>query len=133
MIFVRPFAKEDLDGLDSLDVISALDIAQAIEETGHAATGVRNGKVVCCGGVYPMSDQHGMLWMRLGSDCLRYKIEIIRFICETLKVFEEVFEFKYLESWARSNFKEAVKLIEFLGFRKTRTENGWNVYSKRID
>lgn len=139
MIYIRPFKKEDLDGLDSVEgdmaVLSAFDddSAQVIEESGYAATGIRNGKIVCCGGIHPMSSDHGMLWMRLGSDCLQYKMESIRFVREALKMFEESFDFKYLESWIRCNFREAIRLIEFLGFRKTRTEESWNIYSKKVE
>ncbi len=138
MIYVRPFKKEDLDGLDSVEGDLAVlgvfddDLAQVIEESGYSASGIKNGKVVCCGGVHPMSDDHGMLWMRLGSDCLQYKMECIRFVREMLRIFEESFDFKYLESWIRCNFRKAIRLIEFLGFRKTRTENEWNIYSKKV-
>ena len=137
MIYIRPFKKEDLDGLVTIEQGPEMftdELKQAIEDSGLAATGTRDGKVVCCAGIHPTSMEYGMLWLRMSEDCKRFRIECARFLKESLKVFEASFGFRQLNAIVKCDFKEGLKLVKFLDFRLRHAQvgDGYNIYTKRI-
>ncbi len=135
--YIRPFRKEDLAAFTPIEPLSTAQIkdkklAQAMEDSGLAVTGIRNGSIVGCGGVHPIDDFRGQIWLRLNKDCLNYRIEIIRWIKSGLKIIEETFPFKQLDLAVDSCFVSGIKLVEFLGFKMTQTKDNWLIYSKRV-
>jgi len=135
MIYIRPFKKEDLTGLVTIekDIVEFSDeLIEAIEDSGLAVTGTRDGRVVGCGGIHPANKEHGFLWIRLSEDCKQYKIEMVRCLRKVLEIFEKMFPFKQLDALVKCDFKESIKLVESFGFIHTQVKDGWNIYSKRI-
>ncbi len=142
MIFIRPFKKEDLLAFEPLEPLSVAEIkdeefAQAIEDSGLAVTGIRDGKVIGCGGAHPILDStHGEMWLRLSADCMEHKLDTLRWIRDGLKIVEETYPFEQLNAVVQCCFVQAIKMVKYLGFKKTQdiTEDGktWCVFSKRI-
>ena len=139
MITVRPFKKEDLTAFVPIEPIEQEcddEFAQAIEDSGLAVTGVRDGEVVGCGGVHPVDDFHGEMWMRLSKDCLNYKVSTLRWIKCGMEIIEDTYPFKQLNAAIRCTFKESVRLIKYLGFVMTEEKifnnEKWLVFSKRL-
>ena len=140
-IYTRPFEISDLSAFVPLeplgnDEIADLELAKAIEDSDLAVTGVRNGKIFGCGGVHPVDDVHGELWLRLSKDCLKHKLDTLRWIRDGLRIIEETFPFSQLDAVIKCSFEKSIKLIEYLGFSRTRevTHEGkkWFIYSKRV-
>ena len=139
-VFIRPFRKEDLAFVPieplASDEVYDTEFAQAIEDSGLAVTGIRNGKIAGCGGVHPIDEIHGEIWLRLDKDCLNHKIDTLRWIKSGMKIIEEIYPFKQLNATIQSCFDSSIKLVERLGFGRTQeiTDNGkkWLIYSKRI-
>jgi len=140
-IYVRPFKKADLNAFKPIE--NMLDdrkidpaFAQAIEDSDLSVTGIRNGKVVGCGGVHPVTEEQGEVWLRLSADCLRHRLDTIRWLREGLAIIEKVFPFKQLNAAVRCDFKPAVKLAKFLGFCmteiRTYKDKRWYIFSKRV-
>lgn len=131
---IRPFKKEDLDGLDAIEGPEMFtdELKQAIEDSGLAATGIKNGKVMGCGGLHPTDMEHAVLWARLSKDCKNHRIESVRFMKAGLEVLESSFSFKQIDAIVKCGFKEGLRLVRFLGFTHTQIVDGWNIYSKRI-
>ncbi len=108
------------------------EFAQAIEDSGLAVTGVRNGSVFGCSGVHPIDEFHGEIWLRLSKTALEHRIEAIRWIRAGLEIIEETFPFKQLDLVVNNCFDNSIRLVEFLGFKKTGTKDDWLIYSKRV-
>jgi len=140
-VYIRPFKKSDLGAFepiepDTQDKELDPDFAQAIENSGLAVTGLRNGKIFGCGGVHPTSEEQGEIWLRLSKICLQHKIDTLRWLREGLKIIEETFPFRQLNAVIRRDFKQSIKLAKFLGFQQTETKmyegKKWSIFSKRV-
>jgi len=140
-VYVRPFKVSDLSAFVPLEPLPENEIydtefAEAIERSDLAVTGVRDGKVIGCGGVHPVGNSQGEMWLRLSPDCLKHKFDTLRWIKDGFKIIEETYPFKQLNASIRCCFKESVKLAEYLGFHRTQevTQTGvkWFIYSKRV-
>ncbi len=111
-------------------------LAKAIEDSMLAVTGIRNGKIVGCGGVHPVTETCGEVWLRLSQECLGFKIETIRLLKNGLKIMEETYQFKQLTTTAKCCFDKSVNLIERVGFKRIKevSHEGeqWFLYSKEI-
>jgi hypothetical protein len=142
-VYVREFKKEDLKAFKTIEQIAedeeySDELAQAIEDSHLAITGVRNGKIIGCGGVHPVENNpdHGELWLKLSHDCKKHKIEIIRWLNEGFKIISNVFPFKQLNATLKHDFPESIKLVKFLGLVKTQEfvydGQKWLIFSKRV-
>lgn len=134
-VFIRPFKKSDLGAFEPIEEgISRFnpELAQAIEDSGLSVTGLREGKIVGCGGVHPIDDEQGEIWLRLSEDCLKYKLDTLRWLSDGLKIIEETYPFKQINATIKCGFEQSIKLAKFLGFVQTRAGQEWNIYSKRV-
>lgn len=137
-VLVRAFKKSDLKEIDSIESLEAEDMsdefAQAIEDSSLAVTGVRNGRIAGCGGVHPINNEQGEMWLRLDRDCLNHKIDTLRWLKCGMKIIEETYPFKQLNATVECCFGEGIRMIEWLGFNLTeeKVEGKWLIYSKRI-
>ena len=139
MIYDRPFKVSDFSAFEPMEKLTEQgdpELVQAIEDSGLAVTGVRDGKIIGCGGVHPVDDFHGEGWLRLSKDCLEHKIDTMRWIRDGLKIVEETYPFKQINASIRSCFKISARMVERLGFELTeeKTYEGekWLIYSKRV-
>ena len=141
-IYVRPFRKTDLCQFEPIEPMTKAEIgdpelAQAIEDSGLAVTGIRDGEVIGCAGVHPTNNkEHGELWLRLSKNCLKHKIDTMRWIKDGLKIIEETYPFKQLNMTIKGCFERSLRMVEYLGFRPTReiVHEGqkWFIFSKRV-
>ena len=139
MHLIRPFKKEDLDKFEPIEPYNGRDelkdLAELIEVSGLAVTGLKDGKVVGCGGVHP-HDKKGELWLRISSECKKFPIETARCLKEAIGIIEKEFGFRQLYAVIQDRFCHGKKLIERCGYKpiQTKTENGieYIVYSKLI-
>lgn len=136
---MRTFKADDLSAIEPLEPLSEpddLEFAQAIEDSGLAVTGIRDGKIIGCGGIHPVDDFLGEAWLRLSKDCLKHKTDTMRWIRDGLKIVEKEYPFKQLNASIKSCFKTSARMAERLGFmlveEKTFEGEKWLIYSKRI-
>lgn len=140
-MYIRPFKASDLSAFTPLEPMAAdgladAKLAKAIEKSELAVTGIRNGQIVGCGGVHPINNGQGELWLRLSKECLKYRFDTLRWLKSGLKIVEETFPFKQLNVAIQCCFERSIKLVEHLGFHKTETKTykgkKWVLYSKRV-
>ena len=142
-VYCRPFKVSDFEAFEPIEPMVAIErydpeFAQAIEDSGLAVTGIRNGEIVGSGGVHPIEndDFNGEMWLRLSKTCQIYPMDTLRWIKEGMAIIEQVYPFKQLNATIRCCFKKSIKLVEHLGFVLTETKEyegqQWAVYSKRI-
>lgn len=137
-IYVRPFKASDISTFVPIEPMTRRDrpnpeLAEAIEKSNLAVTGIRNGKIVLYGGVHPApTEGQGELWLCLSKTCLKHKIATLRLLKDGLKIVEEVFPFAQLNAIIRYDFAPSIKLIKHLGFVLTQTKGKWLVFSKRV-
>ena len=139
MILIRPFKKEDLDftPIEALAPVETEDeLAQAMEDSNLAVTGIKDGKIIGCGGVHPVDERTGEVWIRLSQDCLGFKIGTLRVLKEGFKIMEEIYPFEVLMTTVKCCFGDSVNLIERFGFTRIKEvmhENEkWFIYRKII-
>ncbi len=140
-IYVRPFKVEDFEKFEPIEPLTNAEIydsefAQAIEDSGLAVTGIKDGKVIGCSGVHPIDEVHGEIWLRLSPECMKHKTSTMRWLKAGLKIVEATYPFKQLNATIQECFEVSLRMIEYLGFVSTETEEidgkQWVTYSKRI-
>ena len=140
MIYIRPLKASDFDAFVPIEPLATgrdPEFAKVIEDSGLAVTGIRDGVVVGCGGVHPTDNEDiGELWLRLSKDCLKHKIDTLRWLIEGLKIIEETYPFKQLNATIQCCFDKSIKLVEYLGFKRAQEQTlegkKWAIYSKRV-
>ena len=141
MIYVRPFKVSDLADFIPIEALTPLEIeddelAKAIEDSGLSNTCIKDGKILGCGGIHPIDDKTGEIWIRLSQDCLGFKIGTLRVLKECMKIVEEVYSFEILTATVKCCFGASVNMIERFGFKQvkevTRDNEQWFLYKKRI-
>ena len=143
MVFIRPFKVSDFEAFAPIEPLATAEIkdlvfAQAIEDSGLAVTGIRDGEVIGCAGVHPIEDDdfNGEMWLRLSPDCLKHKLDTLRWIRDGLKIIEETFPFGQLNASIQCCFEKSIKLVEYLGFKRVQEVehegNKWAIYSKIV-
>ena len=141
-VFVRPFKAKDLKAFKPLerlpvdDFVDSPELAKAAEKSNLAVTGIRNGKIVGCGGVHPIDDVHGELWLRLSADCVNHKIDTVRWLKCGFDIVCKTFPFRQLNAVIRCDFERGKRLVEWLGLKPVQlmTHEGekYTVYAKRV-
>ena len=140
MIYIRPFEVSDFEAFVPIEPLAKAEIgdpelAQAIEDSCLAVTGIRDGEVVGCGGVHPIEDipEQGEMWLRLSKTCQQYPLDTLRWLGDGLKIIEETYPFEQLNATVKCCFEKSIRMIEHLGFTQTEIRDGeWAIYSKRI-
>lgn len=137
-MYVRKFKATDFKEFTPIENIQNDDpvFAQAIEDSKLAVTGVSNGVVIGCGGVHPINDFQGEVWLRLSDYCYTHPIGVLRWIKEGFKIIEQTFPFKQIDAVVLCEFVQSWRLLEHLGFVQTATKEyegkQWKIYSKRV-
>lgn len=138
MIYIRPFKVSDFDAFVPIEPLTGKsdpEFVQAIEDSGLAVTGIRDGKVFGCAGVHPIEDipEQGEIWLRLSKTCRQYPLDTMRWLRDGLKIIEETYPFKQLNATVKCCFEKSIRMIEYLGFERTQEVDGeWFIYSKRV-
>lgn len=122
-VIVRKFKASDLDAFEPIEP----DLEGTPGQTGIAVTGVRDGKIVGCGGV----DDTGEVWLRLSDTCRKFPLDTLRWLKSAIELIEETCGFEQLNATVKDCFGKGVKLVEYLGFVRTQEIDQWFIYSKR--
>jgi len=138
-VLIRPFKVSDLGAFKPIESIEnefSPEMAQAIEDSCLSVTGLRDGKIVGCGGIHPITEEQGEIWLRLSEDCRKHKLDTIRWLRDGFKIIEETFGFRQINATIRCGFAQSIKLVKFMGFVQTQTithkGQKWNIYSKLV-
>lgn len=136
-VFVRAFRASDLYEFEPVEPIEVDELkepetAKAIEDSNLAVTGIRNGRVYACGGVHPLGDEQGEIWLRLSKDAIEHPIDTYRWIKSGLKIIEETFGLRQLNAVIKCSYEKSRRLAEHLGFVSVRTMDNEILYSKLV-
>ncbi len=137
-IFIRPFKASDLAAFVPVEPLGSAEIkdtelAQVIEDSGLAVTGIRKGRIIGCIGVHPIDDLNGEIWIRLSKECMDFRIETLKLLKEGQKILDETYPFEQLNAVIKPSFRFGIRMAEWLGYVDTqqRTSDGDIIYSKR--
>lgn len=138
-IYIRPFKKEDFEmfiPIEPLEGSIKTELVQAIEDSGLAVSGIKDGKVIASAGVHPANSEQGELWLRVSKGCSKYPVEVYRFLKRGLKIIEETYPFRQLYAVVNVNFERGIRLIERFGYKpveyRTVNKNRYIVYTKLV-
>ncbi len=121
---------ETIEHLEGKDLYP--DWAEKAEETCLAVTGIRDGKVIGAGGVHPVDENQGVLWLRLSKECLDFPVETARWLKLGLRIIEETFSFRQLNAVVKCGYENGIRLIEHFGYKQVEIKDDYYVYAKLI-
>lgn len=85
---------------------------------------IYEGSLVAVGGLYVRWEGVGLLWLMLTADCKKDGLHGLRALCAIEDKTDELIKKNSLwraEAIIRPDFKQAIKMMEFLGFKKECT------------
>ncbi len=135
-IYICPFEVDDYSAFDPIETINEPydpEFVQAIADSGLAFTGIKGDKIMGCGGVHPVDDVHGEVWIRLSKECMGFRIGTLKLLKKGQKILDETYPFEQLNAAINPCFRFGIRMAEWLGYIETgqRTVDGYIIYSKR--
>jgi hypothetical protein len=105
------------DGTPSI-TYSFADYVERYDVPSMSFTSIKNGHVVACGGVTPMWEGVGEVWL-LGSDKVsENKASLARAVYDTLSSLAEHNGYWRLQGTVLANWKQGLRFARFLGFEE---------------
>ncbi len=120
--FEADHAKEILGGdVNDEKIRPPIEVSRFVEGMvvkNMAFTGVINGNIVACGGIYPIWDNVGEAWF-LGTDHVnQYPVIITKTIRKYLNNLMSLNKLHRVQAHVRSDWDRANRWIKFLGMQK---------------
>ena len=120
--FESDHAKEILGGsVNDEKIRPPIEVSRFVEPMvvkNMAFTGVLNGKIIACGGIYPIWDGVGEAWF-LGTDMVNEKpISVTRTVKNYLDVLMSDNNLHRVQAHIRHDWDRANRWIAFLGMQK---------------
>ena len=129
-IHLEPFTVDDAaalydratdTGLTHFSREEWLDWAAECERFGPAYSGFMGDELMAAAGIIMRPNNKGDVWAMLSKElCQGYPRVLMRWLKEALPIFKEVVGFTKLRALADDNFGAAGRLLEHLGFTRTR-------------
>ncbi len=120
-----PFKLEHLEAInmrtmdaDMFNMFGSDPAVFKICEKGYAATYTRNGKIIACGGVYPIWEGVGQCWMIASKDYMKYWLNVGRYMRLTIDTAAKQFGFKRVQGTVRPDHGVAADFLEWAGFER---------------
>ncbi len=142
LIYIRPFKADDFSAFEPLERIYGEEyddpkIAKMIEESGLSVTGVAGDVIVGCGGVHPIDENQGELWLRVNKNYAKlHPIELYKWLKAGIRIIEETYPFRQLNAVVKCGYEKGKKFIESFGYKQTQVIKYKNeehyVYSKLV-
>ena len=102
----------------------AQDEYQDLLMMGEGYTGIYNGKIIVCAGVFPLTDYMGRAWALVADDCGRALLPTSRAISDFLKKTDYV----RIDTPVRRDFANGHRWCQLLGFENETPEKGMKYY-----
>tara|TARA_Y100001972_G_scaffold114747_1_gene150674 strand:- start:158 stop:598 length:441 start_codon:yes stop_codon:yes gene_type:complete len=123
--FESDHAKELYDGIINDDRNRPpIMISQFVDEVvvkNLAFTGVLNGKIIACGGIYPIWNGVGDAWF-IGSNVIyEYPILVTKTVKKYLDELMDLNNFHRVQAYVRHDWQEAQRWIKVLGMQNEGT------------
>ncbi len=133
MITMRKMTESDLEYVLANALDPNVRTCQDRIPTQPAYTAVKNDVILGVGGINWFWPKVGEIWLILTKDVQSCPIESYRTIRRIFEIVTKQNDFKRLQAVARTNWREAVRIVEKLGFTREGTmkkycPNGDDVY-----
>jgi RimJ/RimL family protein N-acetyltransferase len=92
--------------------LSKPEYGQQLEQMGDSFTGIHNGQVIGCAGIWRIWENRAHIWALLSPDAGRHFVAIHRAVVAKLATLED----RRIEAAVDVGFVEAHRWIEMLGF-----------------
>jgi len=130
LIHLEPFTVDDAaalydratdTGLSQITREEWMGWAADCERFGPAYSGFMGDELMAAAGIIMRPNNKGDVWAMLSKElCQRYPRVLMRWLKECLPLFIETVGFTKLRALADDNFEAAGRLLEHLGFTRTR-------------
>lgn len=134
MITSRKFEPEDWEMIDdAIEPFSHMDIGRDFSEImkrSIALTCTEKGSVMACGGVTYISDDDGIIWLKVSGKCRNNRYFWARTILETFRIIKYSVGDLKLSTYILDKFCKGEKLANLIGLKRTDEfeEYNGNVY-----
>jgi len=134
---IVPFDKELLkdfvyNGIErKLSGIQICSMAEFYNRLGESYIGIIDEKVLGVGGIYPLWEGAGSVWLFLNQEARDYKKSVFKALLEYMNMLIKKYEIKTLIVECIDDALEAHRLVQHLGFIKNK-EIKTAVYLKKV-
>jgi RimJ/RimL family protein N-acetyltransferase len=122
MISLRPCTIEDLRIIKANPVDEAVSKYPDFAPDDNSFTAVWESKIIGCGGIKVLWTGVGELWIMLAKEIenngMLVRIKTIDIIKDKINDYINKYDLWRVQAVVRSDFPQAIKLIEFLGLEK---------------
>lgn len=87
-------------------------------EKGYGATYTRDGKIIACGGVYPLWEGVGQCWMIASNNYKEHGLNVGRYMRLAIDTAQKQFGFKRVQGTTRADHGDAIDFLEWAGFKR---------------
>jgi len=130
-IYIRDFEASDalmLDGIIEPGVLGNPQHARwaaAYKEHGPAFTGVRDGRIIGCGGIMMLWPGVGEAWANLAPAVKHSPKDVLYCLRKGLEIISSAYELRRVQAIATPSFPESVRLLKHLGFVEEGVMRGY--------
>ena len=114
MIYAREFRPEDLKDIQPVESGLRSQYNPDLQQYNTAVTGIKDGRVIGCGGVYNIGNGIGETWLVLDVEAEKCPIAVGMWLKEGMKIISS--NFRRLQCVVRADLTPAIKTVEFVGF-----------------
>ena len=120
--FEADHAKEILNGsVNNEKIRPAIEVSQFVETMvvkNLSFTGVLNGQIIACGGIYPIWDGVGDAWFIGTNMVFNHPIKVTKIVKKYLIELMSGNNFHRVQAYVRHDWEDAQRWIEVLGMQK---------------
>ena len=89
-----------------------------IVKRGVAVTAIEDGNVMACGGVAYVSEDEGIVWVKISRKCLSHPVKYARGIKEVFKIMMDALGSMTITTYILDEFCKGEKLARLIGMKK---------------
>jgi RimJ/RimL family protein N-acetyltransferase len=121
VIKLRPAKQEDVEYLRTVALEGGMKTYPPVTVEQPAYTGYVNDKPIGCGGVVILWDGVGEVWLIVSREVESHKVQAVKVLKRMCEIILLKHELRRIQAIIRTDFPQAVKLVESLGFEREGT------------
>lgn len=123
MITLKEYETEDWskieDAVEPLMYMESSDEFNELVRRGIAVTAIEDGKVMSCGGIAYISEDEGIIWIKVSRKCLKQSYRWARTILEAFRIMMDSVGDLHISTYIVGSFPKGDKLARMIGLYKT--------------
>lgn len=122
MITLKEYEAEDWikidDAVEPFMFHEPLDEFNKIAKRGIAVTAIENSNIMVCGGIAYVSNDEGIVWLKVSRKCLNQPIRYARGIKEVFKIMIDSLGSMTITTYILEKFCKGEEMAKLIGMKK---------------